>query len=64
MAASKWMSDDLSWARNQQKKNFHVVEGAHQMSAHQMSLYHIPKYLDEAISLRSSFFQPTLKQTA
>jgi fermentation-respiration switch protein FrsA (DUF1100 family) len=54
-AGSKWMSDDLYKRAASKEKNFHVVEGAHQMS-----LYDIPKSRDEAISLPSPFFQSTL----
>ena len=35
---------------------WHVVEGANHMS-----LYDVPKYVDEAVSVLAPFFQRTLK---
>jgi uncharacterized protein len=55
MAASKWKSDELYKRAASRKKSFDVVEGAGHMS-----LDRIPKYLVQAVSVLSSFFQPTL----
>lgn len=55
VAGSKWMSDDLYHRAASRKKNFHVVEGANHMS-----LYDIPKYVDEAVSVLAPFFQANL----
>lgn len=56
VAGSKWMSDDLFNRAASKDKSFHVVEGANHMS-----LYDVPKYVDEAVSVLSPFFQRTLK---
>jgi len=55
-AGSKWMSDDLFERAASTDKNFHVVEGANHMS-----LYDLPKHVDEAVSVLAPFFQRTLK---
>lgn len=55
VAGSKWMSDDLYQRAASKKKNFHVVEGANHMS-----LYDVPKYVDEAVSVLAPFFQANL----
>jgi len=49
------MSDDLYKRVASKKKSFHVVEGANHMS-----LYDVPKYVDEAASVLGSFFQSNL----
>lgn len=55
VAGSKWMSDDLLARAASQDKAMHVVEGANHMS-----LYDVPKYVDEAVSVLVSFFQAKL----
>lgn len=55
VAGSKWMSDDLYKRAASKNKNFHVVEGANHMS-----LYDIPKYVDEAVSVLAPFFKSNL----
>jgi len=55
VAGSKWMSDDLYQRAASKKKNFHVVEGANHMS-----LYDVPKYVNEAVSVLAPFFQTNL----
>lgn len=55
VAGSKWMSDDLYKRAASQKKNFHVVEGANHMS-----LYDVPEYVDEAVSVLAPFFKENL----
>ena len=55
VAGSKWMSDDLYARAASSDKQFHVVEGANHMS-----LYDIPKYVDEAVSVLAPFFQTRL----
>jgi fermentation-respiration switch protein FrsA (DUF1100 family) len=45
VAGSKWMSDDLYRRAASTRKNLHVVAGANHMS-----LYNVPKYVDEAVS--------------
>ncbi|MFD1559460.1 alpha/beta hydrolase [Paraburkholderia silviterrae] len=55
VAGSKWMSDDLFARAASKDKQFHVVEGANHMS-----LYDVPKYVDEAVSVLAPFFQRTL----
>ncbi len=57
VAGSKWMSDDLFARAASQDKHFHVVEGANHMS-----LYDVPNYVDEAVSVLAPFFLRTLKQ--
>ncbi|WP_313455804.1 alpha/beta hydrolase [Stenotrophomonas sp.] len=52
VAGSKWMSDDLLARAASKDKALHVVEGANHMS-----LYDVPKYVDEAASALASFFQ-------
>lgn len=52
VAGSKWMSDDLYERAASTDKQFHVVEGANHMS-----LYDIPQYVNEAISVLSPFFR-------
>lgn len=56
VAGSKWMSDDLFARAASKDKQFHVVEGANHMS-----LYDVPQYVDEAVSVLAPFFQRTLK---
>ncbi|WP_025602110.1 alpha/beta hydrolase [Burkholderia sp. WSM2230] len=56
VAGSKWMSDDLLARAASQDKQMHVVEGANHMS-----LYDVPKYVDEAVSVLAAFFRRTLK---
>lgn len=46
------MSDDLYERAASTDKQFHVVEGANHMS-----LYDIPQYVNEAISVLSPFFK-------
>ena len=55
VAGSKWMSDDLYARAASKDKHFHVVEGANHMS-----LYDVPKYVDEAVSVLAPFFQTRL----
>lgn len=55
IAGSKWMSDDLLARAASHDKQLHVVEGANHMS-----LYDVPKYVDEAISVLAPFFQAKL----
>jgi len=55
-AGSKWMSDDLFNRAASKDKNLHLVEGANHMS-----LYDIPKYVDEAVTVLSVFFSRILK---
>ncbi len=54
-AGSKWMSDDLFERAGTADKQFHVVAGANHMS-----LYDIPQYVDEAVSVLSPFFKDRL----
>lgn len=56
VAGSKWMSDDLLARAASKDKALHVVEGANHMS-----LYDVPNYVDEAVSVLASFFQSRLK---
>lgn len=58
VAGSKWMSDDLLARAASQDKAMHIVEGANHMS-----LYDVPNYVDEAVSVLASFFQRTLKSS-
>jgi fermentation-respiration switch protein FrsA (DUF1100 family) len=55
VAGSKWMSDDLYKRAASTNKKFHVVE-----SANHMSLYDVPKYVDEAVPVLSPFFKANL----
>ena len=55
VAGSKWMSDDLYNRAASADKHFHVVDGANHMS-----LYDVPKYVTEAVSVLSGFFQAKL----
>jgi len=55
VAGSKWMSDDLIARAASTDKTLHVVEGANHMS-----LYDVPKFVDEAVSQLVPFFQRTL----
>lgn len=55
-AGSRWMSDDLLARAASRDKSLHVVEGANHMS-----LYDVPRYVDEAVSRLAPFFQRTLK---
>ncbi len=59
VAGSKWMSDDLYNCAASKDKKFHVVEGANHMS-----LYDVPKYVDEAVSVLTPFFKANLHLTA
>jgi len=54
-AGSKWMSDDLIARAASKDKAIHIVEGANHMS-----LYDIPQYVDEAVSVLVPFFQKNL----
>ncbi|WP_374033740.1 alpha/beta hydrolase [Bdellovibrio bacteriovorus] len=54
-AGSKWMSDDLFARVASKQKKFHIVEGANHMS-----LYDVPKYVDEAVRVLTGFFKETL----
>ncbi len=54
-AGSKWMSDDLYERAASTDKRFHVVDGANHMS-----LYDIPQYVNEAVSVLSPFFKGKL----
>ncbi|WP_375170115.1 alpha/beta hydrolase [Marinobacter sp.] len=54
-AGSKWMSDDLYERAASTDKQFHVVDGANHMS-----LYDIPQYVNEAVSVLSPFFKGKL----
>jgi uncharacterized protein len=56
VAGSKWMSDDLFARAASKDKHFHVVEGANHMS-----LYDVPQYVDEAVSVLAPFFLRVLK---
>lgn len=56
VAGSKWMSDDLLVRAASQDKQMHVVEGANHMS-----LYDVPRYVDEAVSQLAPFFTARLK---
>ena len=55
VAGSKWMSDDLLERAAGQDKQIHVVEGANHMS-----LYDVPQYVNEAISVLGPFFNDKL----
>jgi uncharacterized protein len=55
VAGSKWMSDDLYKRAASKDKHLHVVEGSNHMS-----LYDVPKYVDEAAAKLASFFNATL----
>ncbi len=55
LAGSKWMSDDLFQRAASHDKHLHVVEGANHMS-----LYDVPQYVDEAVSVLAPFFQAKL----
>jgi fermentation-respiration switch protein FrsA (DUF1100 family) len=55
VAASKWMSDDLYKRAASKDKTLHIVEGANHMS-----LYDVPKYVDEAVSKLNPFFKARL----
>lgn len=56
VAGSKWMSDDLLSRAASTDKSLHVVEGANHMS-----LYDVPNFVDEAVSVLAPFFQSRLK---
>ena len=51
VAGSKWMTDDLMARAASSDKTLHIVEGANHMS-----LYDVPKYVDEAVSQLAPFF--------
>ncbi|VWB34189.1 alpha/beta hydrolase [Burkholderia lata] len=55
VAGSKWMSDDLLARAASTDKHLHVVEGANHMS-----LYDVPQYVDEAVSVLAPFFNGKL----
>lgn len=55
VAGSKWMSDDLLARAASQDKQMYIVEGANHMS-----LYDVPRYVDEAVSQLVPFFQARL----
>lgn len=55
VAGSKWMSDDLLARAASQDKQMHIVEGANHMS-----LYDVPQYVDEAVSVLAPFFSAKL----
>lgn len=55
VAGSKWMSDDLFNRVASTNKHFHIVEGANHMS-----LYDVPEYVDEAVSVLAPFFNSNL----
>jgi uncharacterized protein len=55
VAGSKWMSDDLFSRAASKDKQFHIVEGANHMS-----LYDVPQYVDEAVSVLAPLFQRAL----
>ncbi len=55
-AGSKWMSDDLFQRAASADKHTHIIAGANHMD-----LYDGEKYLEEAVSVLSSFFNRTLK---
>ncbi|GAB5992072.1 alpha/beta hydrolase [Aeromonas enteropelogenes] len=55
VAGSKWMSDDLLARAASTDKTLHVVEGANHMS-----LYDVPRYVDEAVAQLAPFFLRTL----
>ncbi|SRR6266704_4110381 len=59
VAGSKWMSDDLYKRAASTNKKFHVVEGANHMS-----LYDVPQYVDEAVSVLAPFFRSILQASA
>ena len=56
VAGSKWMSDELYKRAASKDKKFHIVEGANHMS-----LYDVPKYVDEALSVLAPFFKSNLQ---
>ncbi|WP_421153570.1 alpha/beta hydrolase [Aeromonas dhakensis] len=55
VAGSKWMSDDLLARAASTDKTLHVVEGANHMS-----LYDVPRHVDEAVAKLVPFFLRTL----
>ena len=55
VAGSRWMSDDLYKRAASTTKNVHVAEGANHMS-----LYDVPKFVDEAVSVLAPFFKANL----
>ncbi|WP_324039317.1 alpha/beta hydrolase [Aeromonas dhakensis] len=55
VAGSKWMSDELLARAASTDKTLHVVEGANHMS-----LYDVPRYVDEAVAKLAPFFLRTL----
>ena len=50
VAGSKWMSNNLYKLAASTNKKFHIVEGANHMS-----LYGVPNYVDETVSLLAPF---------
>ncbi|TNE42149.1 MAG: alpha/beta hydrolase [Alphaproteobacteria bacterium] len=59
VAGSKWMSDDLFERAASTDKQFHIVEGANHMD-----LYDGKKYVDEACSVLSPFFEQKLSASS
>ncbi|WP_368206705.1 alpha/beta hydrolase [Aeromonas sp. s5] len=55
VAGSKWMSDDLLARAASTDKTLHVVEGGNHMS-----LYDVPRHVDEAVAQLVPFFLRTL----
>jgi fermentation-respiration switch protein FrsA (DUF1100 family) len=59
VAGSKWMSDDLMRRAASKDKNLHIVEGANHMS-----MYDVPQYVDEAVSVLAPFFKKNLTEAS
>jgi len=55
-AGSKWMSDDLFRRAASRNKSFHVVA-----DANHMSLYDVPRFVDEAAGKLAPFFRSSLQ---
>lgn len=55
VAGSKWMSDDLFARAGSKDKRFHVIEGSNHMT-----LYDVPRYVDDASSELGTFFKAHL----
>jgi fermentation-respiration switch protein FrsA (DUF1100 family) len=56
VAASKWMSDDLFKRAASKDRTYHIVEGVNHIS-----LYDVPKYVDEAVSKLVLVFKQQLR---
>lgn len=54
-AASKWMRDDFYKRAASKEKTLYVVEGANHMS-----LYDVPRCVNDAVSELASFFKANL----